>query len=81
MVTAKKEIKESLSLIDIVIEVLDARIPDSSRNPIVEEFSKGKEKIILLNKFDLADQTCVNKWITTFEEKGDRKSTRLNSSH
>lgn len=70
MVTAEREIKESLNLIDIVIEVLDARIPDSSRNPIVKKFTEGKKNIILLNKYDLADKKSLDKWTKIFEEQG-----------
>ena len=70
MVKAQKEIKESLKLIDIVIEILDARIPISSQNPIIDELAKGKTRIIVLNKSDLADEIETKKYIKYFEEKG-----------
>ena len=70
MVKAQNEIKESLKLIDIVIEVLDARIPISSRNPLIENLAQGKERIILLNKSDLADKEQNIKWKKYFENKG-----------
>ena len=70
MVKAQKEIKESLKLIDIVLEILDARIPLSSQNPIIDELAKGKTRIIVLNKSDLADEMETTKYIKYFEEKG-----------
>ena len=55
MVKAQNDIKSVIKLIDIVVEVLDARIPMSSRNPIVDELAKDKQRIVVLNKSDLAD--------------------------
>lgn len=62
MAKTRKEIIKSLQLIDIVIEILDARIPISSRNPDIQEITKNKKKIILLNKIDLADEKETLKW-------------------
>jgi len=70
MVTAAKAIREDLKLIDIVVEVLDARIPKSSQNYIIDEMAEGKEKIVVLNKYDIADKMEVSKWKKYFEEKG-----------
>ncbi len=70
MVSAQNDIKENLKLIDIVVEVLDARIPKSSRNPIIDELAKNKARIIVLNKYDLADKKYVEKWEKHFREKG-----------
>lgn len=70
MVTAAKSIREDLKLIDIVVEVLDGRIPKSSQNYIIDEMAEGKERIVVLNKFDIADKLEVNKWKKYFEEKG-----------
>jgi len=70
MVTAAKAIREDLKLIDIVVEVLDARIPKSSQNYIIDEMAVGKEKIVVLNKYDIADKMEVSKWKKYFEEKG-----------
>ncbi len=56
MAKTKRQIKEDLKLIDLVVELLDARIPISSRNPDIEEITKGKKKIIVLNKSDLAEE-------------------------
>lgn len=70
MVKAQNEIKNSLKLIDIVVEVLDARIPMSSRNTNIDELVKEKKRIIVLNKSDLADRVEVTKWKNCFEEMG-----------
>ncbi len=69
MVKAQNEIKESLKLIDIVVEVLDARIPMSSRNPLIDKLANSKERIIVLNKADLADQEITSKWKQYFVSK------------
>ena len=60
MAKTKRQIKEDLKLIDLVVELLDARIPISSRNPDIEEITKGKKKIIVLNKSDLAEEKEKN---------------------
>lgn len=62
MAKAKRLIEDDLKLIDIVIEVIDARIPISSRNPDLNKIVKNKKKIIILNKSDLADDTQTKKW-------------------
>lgn len=68
MVKAQNEIKDSLKLIDIVVEVLDARIPMSSRNPIIDSLATGKERIVVLNKADLADEKMTVEWKKYFKE-------------
>lgn len=70
MVTAAKSIREDLKLIDIVVEVLDSRIPKSSQNYIIDDMAEGKERIVVLNKYDIADKTEVSKWKKHFESKG-----------
>ena len=62
MKKTKELIQESLKLVDVVIEVIDARIPNSSRNPIIDELVKNKQRIIILNKTDLADGRENEKW-------------------
>lgn len=62
MAKTRREIAEDIKLIDVVIELLDSRIPLSSRNPDIKEITKNKKKIILLNKVDLADETITKKW-------------------
>lgn len=71
MVKAQNEIKNSLKLIDIVVEVLDARIPISSRNNLINELVKDKKRIIVLNKSDLADKIELEKWEKYFEKNGN----------
>ena len=68
MAKTKKQIIEDLKLIDIVIELLDARIPISSQNPDIREMVGNKKKIILLNKSDLADEKENIKWVKYFEK-------------
>ncbi len=62
MAKAKRLIEDDLKLIDVVIEVIDARIPISSRNPDLNKMVKNKKKIIILNKSDLADDIQTKKW-------------------
>lgn len=61
---------EDLKLIDVVVEVTDARIPNSSRNPDIEMMSKDKKKIIILNKQDLADDNVTKEWIAHYKNNG-----------
>lgn len=70
MTKAKRMMQENIKLIDLVIELVDARIPMSSRNPDIDELAKGKARIILLNKSDLADNRYNEKWTEYFKEKG-----------
>ena len=71
MAKTKKEIINSMQIIDLVIEILDARIPLSSRNPDIQSITKNKKKIILLNKIDLADETKTLKWKEYFSKEAD----------
>ncbi|MBP5281227.1 MAG: ribosome biogenesis GTPase YlqF [Lachnospiraceae bacterium] len=70
MTKAKRMMQENMVLIDLVIEVLDARIPLSSRNPDIQELAKNKSRIVLLNKSDLADPRKNQEWIKYFESQG-----------
>lgn len=70
MAKTMKQISEDLKLVDIVIEILDARIPISSQNPQVHKIIQNKKKIIILNKEDLADSKESQKWITYFNKEG-----------
>ncbi len=70
MMKAKRMMQENIKLIDLVIELVDARIPMSSRNPDIDELSKNKSRIILLNKSDLADGRYNTEWTEYFKEKG-----------
>lgn len=69
MAKTKRQIADDLKLIDVVIEILDARIPISSQNPDMKELIKNKKKIIILNKSDLADEKETSKWIQRFKSK------------
>lgn len=70
MAKTKREISEDLKLIDVVLELLDARIPISSRNPDLQELVKQKKRIILLNKCDLANEIDTKRWKEYFEKQG-----------
>lgn len=69
MAKTKREIIQDLRLIDVVIELLDARIPVSSRNPDIEEITRNKKKIVILNKCDLADDYQNKMWVEYFKNK------------
>jgi ribosome biogenesis GTPase A len=70
MTRARRQIEDKLKLIDVVIELLDARIPLSSRNPMIDEILKGKPRMVLLNKHDLADPQVTAEWIKYFADQG-----------
>ena len=70
MAKTRRQIEDDLRIIDIVIELLDSRIPISSQNPDIASITKGKKKIIVLNKSDLADEKQNKAWIQYFENKG-----------
>ncbi len=70
MAKTRRLIKESLSLVDGVTEIIDARIPSSSSNPELEELINGKPRIVLLNKCDLADKNITNNWVEYYKKKG-----------
>ena len=70
MAKTKREITEDLKLIDVVVELLDSRIPISSQNPDIAKLLKGKKKIIVLNKTDLADDTQNKAWKSYFNKNG-----------
>ena len=69
MAKTRRQITEDLKLIDVVIELLDARIPISSQNPDIAQITKNKKKIIVLNKCDLANEAQNRKWIEYFEKR------------
>lgn len=78
MTKTRRMMQENIGLVDIVIELLDARIPYSSKNPDIDELAKNKHRIIILNKVDLADEEKTKKWIKYFEKK-DFKVILVNS--
>ena len=69
MAKTKKQIIEDLKLIDIVVEILDARIPISSKNPDLDKWTEGKRKIIVLNKSDLAEERINKQWLKYYKEQ------------
>ncbi|MFD1178111.1 ribosome biogenesis GTPase YlqF [Paenibacillus puldeungensis] len=70
MTKARRQIQEKLSLIDVVIELIDARLPLSSRNPMIDEILQGKPRLIVMNKADLADPAVTKQWIAYFKQEG-----------
>ena len=70
MTKAKRAMKEDIKLIDLIIEVVDARVPLASRNPDIDELGKGKARLILLNKSDLSSERYNEAWTNWFREKG-----------
>jgi len=70
MTKAKRMMQENIKLIDLIIELVDARIPVSSRNPDIDELGKNKSRIVLLNKSDLADPVMNKQWMAYFENQG-----------
>ena len=70
MTKAKRMMQENIKLIDLVIELVDARIPLSSRNPDIDQLGANKARLILLNKADLADERQTAKWQQYFEKQG-----------
>lgn len=70
MAKARREVTEKLKLVDIIFELVDARLPQSSRNPMIDEIIQHKPRLVILNKADMADQSKTNQWLAYFEAKG-----------
>ena len=70
MTKARRAMQEDIKLIDLVIELVDARVPFSSRNPDIDKLAAGKARMVLLNKADLADEAETRKWAQMFEDMG-----------
>lgn len=70
MARTRRNIQESLKLVDAVVEIVDARIPLSSRNPEMDSLTAGKPRMIILNKADLADEQATRRWLTFFKKQG-----------
>lgn len=79
MAKTRRQIEEDLKIIDVVIELLDARIPISSRNPDIKRLTQNKKKIILLNKCDLADENTNSKWVSKLSKEAPTILTDSNS--
>lgn len=70
MTKTRRLITENLKLIDIIIELVDARVPYSSKNPDIDQLAGNKPRILIMNKSDLADSSITSQWISWFKEKG-----------
>jgi ribosome biogenesis GTPase A len=70
MATARRQVEEKLNLVDIVFELLDARIPKSSANPVIHQIIKNKPRLVILNKADLADQKELIRWLNYYKKQG-----------
>ncbi len=70
MTKARRQMEEDIKLIDLVIELVDARIPSASRNPDIDRIGRQKARLILMNKADLADPVRTKEWASFFQEKG-----------
>lgn len=70
MTRAKRQMQEDIRLVDLVIELVDARVPAGSRNPDIDALGKNKYRLILLNKADLADSKATERWSAVFRERG-----------
>jgi len=78
MAKARRQVTEKLKLVDIIFELVDARIPYSSRNPMIDEIIQHKPRLVLLNKADMADPRITKDWIQFFDKKGI-KALAINS--
>ena len=78
MAKARRQVQENLKLVDIIFELVDARLPLSSRNPMIDEVINQKPRLLILNKFDMADDQETKRWIAYFEERG-HKAVAINS--
>lgn len=70
MKKTKEMVQNNLKLVDVVIELLDARIPLSSKNPEIDKLAQNKPRVVVLNKSDLSDKAKLNKWISYYQSKG-----------
>lgn len=80
MEKARRDMQESLKAVDLIVEIRDARVPDASRNPLLDTMGQGKGRLIVLSKADLADPVETQRWIDTLT-KEDQKAMALDISH
>lgn len=78
MAKARREVTEKLKLVDIIFELIDARLPLSSRNPMIDEVINQKPRLLILNKSDMADEQETRKWVDYFAQRG-HKAVAINS--
>ena len=70
MKKTKDLVRNNLKLVDVVVELLDARIPLSSRNPDIDRFVGDKPRVVVLNKSDISDQNKLNQWVDYYKKRG-----------
>ena len=70
MTKARRMMEENVRLVDAVCEILDARIPNASRNPEIDRLAAGKPRLVILNRIDLADPDITRRWRQFFEKQG-----------
>lgn len=70
MVKTRRKLKESLALVDMVIEIIDARVPQSSRNPDLDALAADKPRLLIMNKADMADDAATRQWVAHFQKQG-----------
>lgn len=70
MTKTKRQMEKSLKLVDAVVEIVDARIPESSRNPVLDQIIQRKPRVLLLNKADMADPIQTSRWMEYYKRKG-----------
>ncbi|WP_102342686.1 ribosome biogenesis GTPase YlqF [Galactobacillus timonensis] len=80
MEKARRDMQESLRAVDLIVEIRDARVPDASRNPLLDTMGQGKGRLIVLSKADLADPVETQRWIDTLT-KEDQKAMALDIAH
>jgi len=80
MAKARRQVTEKLKLIDVVIELVDARVPQSSRNPMVDEITAGKPRLIVLNKADMADPIVTDAWLRALK-RDDIEVVAVDAKH
>ncbi|WP_068983171.1 MULTISPECIES: ribosome biogenesis GTPase YlqF [Lysinibacillus] len=78
MAKARRQVTEKLKLVDIIFELIDARLPLSSRNPMIDEVINQKPRLLILNKADMADEQETRKWVEYFAQRG-HKAVAINS--
>lgn len=70
MAKARKAMQDDIKLIDVIVELVDARVPYSSKNPDIDTLANGKARVLLMNKYDLADTSITDEWVKYYEDKG-----------
>ena len=80
MAKAKREIEEKLKFVDIVFELVDARVPVSSRNPVINDILKNKPRLVLVTKSTMGDEAFNNKFVNTINQNNNTKALLIDSN-